>query len=97
MKTHLMKLFFAAGLVMVVGCGGPMESETPADVSPQVAEDGNVSQFDVPVCGSGLTCSGTQVSGSHGCVQTPGSTRVVYCCPSGQRIYHNDAGHRWCA
>lgn len=98
MKTHLTKLFLAASVAMMVGCGGPMESEEGADVTPPAAEEGTVSQEALPVCGTGLDCRGYYVSGTYTCVQTPTSTRAVYCCPSpSQRIYRNDAGQEWCA
>lgn len=96
MKTHLMKLFLAAGVAMMVGCGGPMDTKERTETTPTV-EEGSVSQEALPVCGSGLDCRSYYVSGSYTCVQTPTSTRAVYCCPPGQRVYHNDAGAQWCA
>ncbi|MBZ4416906.1 hypothetical protein [Myxococcus sp. RHSTA-1-4] len=97
MKTSLTKLFLVAGAVLMAGCGGSMEAEEGAEVTPPTAEEPGVSQEALPVCGSGLDCRGYYVSGSYTCVQYPGSTRAVYCCPSGMRVYYNDAGQQWCA
>ncbi|ATB41238.1 hypothetical protein CYFUS_006703 [Cystobacter fuscus] len=102
MKNMLTKLFLVSGMALVVGCGGSMEADEQTDATVpagemSAGETSDVSQQALPVCGSGLDCRGYSVSGSYTCVQTPTSTRAVYCCPSGQRVYHNDAGAEWCA
>ncbi|NVJ06118.1 hypothetical protein HUW63_12850 [Myxococcus sp. AM001] len=97
MKSTLMKLFVVAAAVVTVGCGGGMEEEAPLDMAPQVSDEGGVAQQDLPVCGSGLYCSLSPVSGASMCVQTPTSTLAIYCCPSGRRIYHTSGGGQFCA
>ncbi|MFH1971681.1 MAG: hypothetical protein ABIJ05_04850, partial [Patescibacteria group bacterium] len=38
-----------------------------------------------PICGSGLNCSSSSLSGATTCVQS-GSTTPIYCCPSGENF-----------
>lgn len=40
----------------------------------------------VPLCGSGLNCNGSPVSGGSGCKQGNNNANTVYCCPAGQTI-----------
>ncbi|WNG26600.1 hypothetical protein F0U62_23215 [Cystobacter fuscus] len=84
-------------MALMVGCGGSIETEEQTDATVPAGEMSDVSQQALPVCGSGLDCRGYYVSGTYTCIQTPTSTRAVYCCPSGQRVYHNDAGVEWFA
>ncbi|RKG94550.1 hypothetical protein D7V97_38660 [Corallococcus sp. CA053C] len=94
MKNLFKSLVVAAGMALAVGCGGGMEAE---EATPATPDERGVTQEALPVCGSGLDCRGYSVSGSSACIQTPTSTRAVYCCPNGQRVYHNDAGQEFCA
>lgn len=94
MKNLFKRLLLASGLALAVGCGGGMAAE---EATPATVEEGSVTQEALPVCGSGLDCRGSSVSGSYMCIQTPTSTRAVYCCPSGQRVYYADDRGYFCA
>jgi hypothetical protein len=50
-----------------------------------------------PMCGTGLTCSGTEVGGSTPCRQNPRSTGDVFCCPHvGDRIVNGACVAKLC-
>jgi hypothetical protein len=66
MKTHLMKLFLAAGVAMMVGCGGPGESEERVEATPVPEEGGALGAQEQAF---------TSVCGLNGC---PSGQHVIY-------------------
>ena len=80
MRTLIVTI--TAIIPMMAACGADNSIESVDDTkAPEelVAE----AQQELSLCGSGLICAASPVTGASACLQTPNSSSPIYCCPSG--------------